>query len=324
MTDLAGARVMITGGVGLIGSTIADQLLDQGVERIVVLDNLVRGRRENLAAALGSGRVDLVVGDIRDLDTVRSTMAGCDVVFHQAAIRITQCAEEPRLAHDVLGTGTFNVVETAATLGVAKLVAASSASVYGLADVFPTSETHHPYSNRTLYGAAKVYNEGLLRAFHETHGLEYVALRYFNVYGPRMDIHGVYTEVLVRWMDRIAAGQPPLILGDGSTTMDFVYIDDIARANLAAVTSNATDAAFNVASGVETSLNELAATLLKVMGRPDLDPEYGPERKVNAVPRRLAETDNARNALGFRAEVDLEEGLRRLVHWWQHEQGPVE
>ena len=321
MTDFDGARVMITGGVGLIGSTIADQLLEQNVEHIVVLDNLVRGRVENLAPALASGRVTLVEGDIRDLEMVQRTMAGCDIVFHQAAIRITQCAEEPRLAHEVLSGGSFNVFETAATLGVSKVVAASSASVYGLADVFPTSESHHPYGNRTLYGAAKVFNEGVLRAFHDTHGLDYVALRYFNVYGPRMDIHGVYTEVLVRWMDRITAGQPPLILGDGTTTMDFVYIDDIARANLAAASSDATDKVYNVASGVETSLNELAQTLLEVMGRPDLTPEYGPERKVNAVPRRLADIDSARTDLGFVAEVSLEDGLRRLVEWWQAEQG---
>jgi UDP-glucose 4-epimerase len=322
--SLDGARVMITGGVGLIGSTIADQLLDRGVDHIVVLDNMVRGRVENLAPALDSGRVTLEKGDIRDLETVQRTMTGCDVVFHQAAIRITQCAEEPRLAHEVLAEGTFNVIETAATLGVGKVVAASSASVYGLAQEFPTSESHHPYGNRTLYGAAKVFNEGVLRAFHDTHGLDYVALRYFNVYGPRMDIHGVYTEVLVRWMERIASGQPPLILGDGTTTMDFVYIDDIAGANLAAATSNATDAVFNVASGVETSLNELAETLLKVMGRPDLRPEYGPERRVNSVPRRLAETLNAEAELGFRAEVGLEDGLGRMVEWWQREQERIE
>jgi UDP-glucose 4-epimerase len=324
VTSLDGARVMITGGVGLIGSTIADQLLDRGVDHIVVLDNMVRGRLENLAPALDSGRVTLEKGDIRDLETVQRTMTGCDVVFHQAAIRITQCAEEPRLAFEVLAEGSFNVIETAATLGVGKVVAASSASVYGLAQEFPTSESHHPYDNRTLYGAAKVFNEGVLRAFHDTHGLDYVALRYFNVYGPRMDIHGVYTEVLVRWMERIASGQPPLILGDGTTTMDFVYIDDIAGANLAAATSNATDAVFNVASGVETSLNALAETLLKVMGRPDLRPEYGPERRVNSVPRRLAETRNAEAELGFRAEVGLEDGLGRMVEWWQREQERIE
>ena len=175
---------------------------------------------------------------------------------------------------------------------------------------------HHPYNNRTLYGAAKVFNEGLLRSFYEMYGLDYVALRYFNVYGPRMDIYGAYTEVLIRWMERIAAGQPPLILGDGHQTMDFVYIEDIARANILAAKANITDEVFNVASGVETSLDDLAASLLRVMGS-SLRPEYGPARKVNAVPRRLAETGNAKQRIGFEAQVGLDEGLRRLVAWWQ-------
>jgi nucleoside-diphosphate-sugar epimerase len=242
-------------------------------------------------------------------------MEGTDIVFHQAAIRITQCAEEPRLALEVLVDGTFNVVESAARAEVEKLVAASSASVYGLARYFPTPESHHPYANDTLYGAAKTFNEGLLRSFHAMSGLDYVALRYFNVYGPRMDVHGVYTEVLVRWMERIDAGEPPLILGDGTQTMDFVCTTDIARANVLAAEAAVTDEVFNVASGVETSLNELAQTLLRVMGS-DLPVVYGPARAVNGVPRRLADTSEAEGQLGFRAEIGLEEGLRSLVDWW--------
>ncbi len=197
-------------------------------------------------------------------------------------------------------------------------MAASSASVYGLAEQFPTDESHHPYANDTLYGAAKTFNEGLLRSFHSMQELDYVALRYFNVYGPRMDIHGVYTEVLVRWMDRIAAGEAPLILGDGSQTMDFVYIGDVARANLLAAQADVSDEVFNVASGTETSLLELAQLLLEVMDS-DLPVEHGPERSVNKVPRRLADTKLARERLGFEAEVDLQEGLRRLVEWWSSE-----
>lgn len=319
--NLRDARVLITGGAGLIGSTIADHLLDEGVAEIVVLDNLVRGRLENLAGPLEAGAVKFVEGDLRDTDAVRSAMDGVDLVFHQAAIRITQCAEEPRLAHDVLATGTFNVLEAAVQANVTKVVAASSASVYGLAELFPTEENHHAYGNRTLYGAAKVYNEGLLRSFNEMYGLDYTALRYFNVYGPRMDVFGVYTEVLVRWMERIAAGTPPLILGDGSQTMDFVYSTDIARANVLAAKSDVSDEVFNVASGVETSLAQLADALLEVMGRSDLRPEHGPERKVNAVPRRLAGTEAAREKLGFEATVSLHEGLTKLVSWWQSELG---
>lgn len=317
--NLRDARVLITGGAGLIGSTIADQLLEEGVGEIVVLDNLVRGRMENLATPLAAGAVRFIEGDLRDIDTVKSAMDGVDLLFHQAAIRITQCAEEPRLAHDVLATGTFNVLEAAVEAKVSKVVAASSASVYGLADVFPTEESHHAYANRTLYGAAKVYNEGLLRSFTEMYGLDYVALRYFNVYGPRMDVFGVYTEVLVRWMERIAEGTPPLILGDGSQTMDFVYISDIARANVLAAKSDVSDEVFNVASGEETSLAQLADALLDVMGRSDLRPEHGPARKVNAVNRRLASTAKAKESLGFEATVSLHEGLTRLVSWWQSE-----
>ena len=204
-----GQRCLVTGGAGTIGSTIVDQLIAAGAGEIIVLDNLVRGRRENLAQALTSGRVRLEEGDIRDTALVRQLMSGIDVVFHQAAIRITQCASEPRLALEVLVDGTYEVVEAAADAGVRKVVAASSASVYGLADHFPTTERQHPYDNDTLYGAAKTFNEGLLRSFHAMRGLDYVALRYFNVYGPRMDIHGLYTEVLIRWMERIESGQPP-------------------------------------------------------------------------------------------------------------------
>jgi UDP-glucose 4-epimerase len=315
---MRGQRTLITGGAGLVGSHIADQLARAGAGEVVVLDNFVRGRRANLAWALANGPVRIVEGDIRDRELLRELLDGVDVVFHQAAIRITQCAEEPRLALEVLADGTFNVLEAAVAAGVGKVVAASSASVYGLAEAFPTPETHHLYNNRTMYGAAKMFNEGLLRAFHEMYRLPYVALRYFNVYGPRMDIHGVYTEVLIRWMERIAAGRPPLILGDGSQTMDFVYIEDVARANLAAAGADADDEVFNVASGVETSLNDLAKTLLRVMGS-DLEPEYGPERSVNPVARRLADTGAARERLGFEATVGLDEGLGRLVAWWQAE-----
>ncbi len=316
--SLRGERILVTGGAGTIGSHLVDQLVQGGAEEIIVLDNLVRGRRSNLACAISTGPVRVVEGDICDRELVARLMAGIDVVFHQAAIRITQCAEEPRLALEVLVDGTFNVVEAAAREGVRKLVAASSASVYGLAEDFPTAERHHPYANDTLYGAAKTFNEGLLRSYHAMSGLDYVALRYFNVYGARMDVHGLYTEVLVRWMERIAEGLPPLIFGDGSQTMDFVYVEDIARANILAAASSVTDDVFNVASGVETSLAELAAKLLKVMGS-DLCVEFGPERTVNKVSRRLADTSRARDQLGFVAQVGVEEGLARLVEWWLQE-----
>lgn len=317
MTAIEGTRILVTGGAGTIGSTLVDQLLDAGAAHVTVLDNLVRGRLANLDDALAGGRTTLVDGDIRDARLVDDLVADSDVVFHQAAIRITQCAEEPRLALEVLVDGTFNVVEAAARHKVSKLIAASSASVYGMADTFPTDERHHHENNDTLYGASKTFNEGLVRSFRAMHGLDYVLLRYFNVYGPRMDVHGLYTEVLVRWMERIADGRPPLIFGDGQQTMDFVCVPDIARANVLAARSGIVEGTYNIASGTETSLLELAQALLRVMDAEDLGVEHGPERAVNGVVRRLADTSAAERDFGFRSTIGLEEGLRQLVEWWR-------
>ncbi len=316
MSPLHGARVLVTGGAGTIGSHLVDQVVAAGAAHVDVLDNLVRGRLANLDDALASGRVTLVTGDIRDRDLIHDLTKRADLVFHQAAIRITQCAEEPRLALEVLVDGTFNVVEAAAEHRVDKLVYASSASVYGLADTFPTTEHHHHHHNDTFYGAAKSFNEGMVRSFRAMKGLDYVGLRYFNVYGPRMDVHGVYTEVLVRWMERIADGQPPLIFGDGSQTMDFVYTTDIARANVLAAVSPVTEGVFNIASGTETSLLELAEALLRAMDS-DLGVQHGPERGVNGVTRRLADVSRAERDLGWKATIGLDEGLRALVDWWR-------
>jgi UDP-glucose 4-epimerase len=321
--SLRDSRVLITGGAGAIGSNLCDLVVKEGAREIVVLDNFVRGRRDNLAWALANGPVQIVEGDICDRALVDELTEGIDLVFHQAAIRITQCAQEPRLALEVMVDGTYNVLEAAVKHEVPRVVAASSASVYGLAEQFPTGEAQHPYANDTLYGAAKTFNEGLLRSLHSMYGLDYVALRYFNVYGPRMDIHGVYTEVLVRWMERITAGMPPLILGDGSQTMDFVYIPDVARANVLAAQAGVTDRVYNIAHGTETSLLELARLLLKVMDAENLEIEFGPERAVNSVPRRLADTAAAQRDLGFVAQTDLEAGLRGLLEWWRAERAPA-
>ncbi|MBB3310417.1 UDP-glucose 4-epimerase [Rhizobium sp. BK196] len=309
-------RVLITGGAGLIGSHIADLVALEKPREIIILDNFVRGRRDNLSTAIAGGAVNIVEGDIRDRALLAKTFEGVDIVFHQAAIRITQCAEDPRLAFDVLAEGTFNVLEAAVKAGVSKVVAASSASVLGLAESFPTTEAHHPYNNRTIYGAAKTFNEGLLRSFADMYGLRYVALRYFNVYGPRMDVYGAYTEVLIRWMERLAAGMPPVVYGDGSQTMDFVDARDIARANLLAAKSDVTDEVFNVASGREISLLELAQMLSSIMGV-SLEPQHKEARAVNGVTRRLADITKAEKLLGFKAEISMEQGLRDLVAWWQ-------
>jgi nucleoside-diphosphate-sugar epimerase len=315
-------RVLITGGAGLVGSHIADELVRGGAADVVVLDNFSRGRRENLRQAASSGCVEIVEGDVRSIADVERAMQGVSLVFHEAAIRITQCAEEPRLAKDVIVDGTFNVLEAAVRAGVRKVVAASSASVYGPAEAFPTRETHHPYGNRTMYGAAKQFNEGMLRSFNDMYGLDYVALRYFNIYGPRMDVYGAYTEVLIRWMEAIAAGRPPVIFGNGLQTMDFVHVEDVARASILAASAPLSDVVFNVGSGRETSLNELADHLLAAMGS-SLRPQHTEARKVNPVARRLASVEEAWRHLGFRAQVSLEDGLRGLVRWWQQERAAV-
>jgi len=314
---IKGSKILVTGGCGLVGSTTIDLLLrDYDPAQIVIIDNLNRGTLHNVDEALKDPRVSLVRGDIRDVETMHEVTQGMDAVIHMATLRITACAAEPREALGVMCDGSFNMLEAAQAAGVKKVVAASSASIYGLAEQFPTREDHHPYANRTWYGASKIMLEGLLRSYNDMYKLPYVALRYFNVYGPRMDLHGRYTEVLIRWMDRIAAGQPPLILGDGKTTMDFIYIEDVARSNILALESDLADDVFNVASGVETSLNDLADALLRVMGS-KLKPEYGPERSVNPVSRRLACTKKAAEKLGFRSTIDLDEGLARLVDWWR-------
>ncbi len=312
--ELAGSRVLITGGAGFIGSHIADLLIEERVAEVIAIDNLVRGSRENLASATARGRVTLVEGTIADRGLVERYMRGIDYVFHEAALRITHCAADQTAAHDVMYAGAFNVIDAAAKAGVKKVVAASSASVYGEPDYLPIDE-QHPYNNRTLYGAAKIANEHLLRSYNEMTGLPYVALRYFNVYGPRMDIYGVYTEVMIRWMDRIDQGLPPIIFGDGSQSMDFVFVRDVARANIAAMISNASDLALNVASGTQTTLLELSRMLCEVMGHPELVAEHVEERKVNPVRRRLGSTELARERIGFSTSVPLREGLEELVAW---------
>lgn len=321
MADLKGKRVLVTGGAGFIGSHIVDQLCDEGCAEIVALDNMIRGRPENLQRALSRGLVRLVQGDIRDERLLGELVKGADIVFHQAALRITHCAAEPRLAKEVMVDSVFDLLELCVKNNVEKVIAASTASVYGMADAFPTTESQNSYDNRTLYGAAKAFNEGLLRTFNDMYGLDYVAFRYFNVYGDRMDIHGRYTEVLIRWMERLDAGLPPIIFGDGQQTMDFVHVRDVARANILGAQSKASDEVFNVASGTETSLAQLAAKLASVMGHSGLTPEFAPERSVNPVPRRLASTEKAERLLGFRSTVLLEQGLAELVDWWRVERG---
>ncbi|MGV8988301.1 MAG: SDR family NAD(P)-dependent oxidoreductase [Cypionkella sp.] len=316
---LADKRVLVTGGSGFVGSHIVDLLIREKCSEIVVVDNMVRGRPANLEQAMSSGKVTLVKGDIRDAALMRRLVTGTDTVFHQAALRITHCAAEPDEAMSVMVHATYDLLQLCRELGTRKVVMASSASIYGMAENFPTTEAEPPYPNRTLYGAAKAFGEGLLRSFNDMYGLDYVALRYFNVYGPRMDLHGRYTEVMVRWMERIAAEEPPIVFGDGLQTMDMIDVRDVARANILAATANVTDTVFNVGSETETSLLELASLLSAGMGRPDLVPIHAEARAVNPVPRRLCSGKAARYQLGFQPQIGITQGLRDLIAWWQAE-----
>jgi UDP-glucose 4-epimerase len=316
---LNGKKIVVTGGAGFVGSHIVDFLVDAGSAEIIVIDNMVRGRPENIAAARARGNIRLVEADIRDRALMDSLIEGADTVFHQAALRITHCAAEPRAAMEVMVDATFDIVEACVAAKTRKLVMASSASVYGMADEFPTTERSPPYPNRTLYGAAKAFAEGLLRSYHDMKGLDYVALRYFNVYGPRMDIHGRYTEVMIRWMERLAAGLPPIVFGDGAQTMDMINVRDVAWANILAATSSANDVALNIGTNTETSLLQLAQLLAQAMGRPEIKTIHEAERSVNPVPRRLADIREAQRLIGFTPTIPTDEGIRELVQWWMHE-----
>lgn len=321
MNDLRNSRILITGGAGLVGSFIAEQLLEEQVKEIIILDNLVRGSKDNIRNILSDKRVKLIIGDIRDEVLLKKLFVGIDYCFHMAALRITHCADIPREALGVMFNGSFNVFEECIKNKIKKIILASSASIYGQADTFPIKECHHPYNNATLYGAAKLANELILRSFYHMYGLNYAALRYFNIYGPRMDIHGKYTEVIIRWYHSIKEGKRPLIYGNGSQTMDFIFVEDVSRASILTLKADVVDEVFNIASGVETSLNKLCCLLIEIMGS-SLKPEYvvmPGERKKVEVKRRLADISSARKRIGFKTEFTLREGMEKLVSWLEKE-----
>ncbi len=310
MPDIAGSTIAVIGGAGFIGSHIVDQLLAEPVERVVVADNFVRGTRANLDQAARDPRVDVREGSILDTWFLEEVMRESDYAFHLAALWLHECVDHPREAVSVNALGTFNVVEAAQRAGVRKVVYSSSASVYGDALSIPMTE-EHPFNNRTLYGATKIAGEQFFRAFHEQHGLDYVGLRYMNVYGPRMDDKGAYVSVIIKVLDRIRAGQPPLIFGDGSQAYDFVDVADVARANLLAMKSDATDVFLNIGTGVPTTIEELVERLLALTGSA-LRPEYLPQEQM-FVRNRVGSTDTAEGAIGFRSSIDLRDGLSALV-----------
>jgi UDP-glucose 4-epimerase len=310
---LDGARVVVTGGAGTIGSHIVDAALAAGASEVVALDALLRGVPENLAGALATRRARLVEVDIRDREAVRANMDGANFVFHQAALRWTRCEEQPRECHEVMVDGTFNVLEAAADAKVDRVVLASSAVVYGDPIRLPFDEDH-PLNGTKMYAAAKAANEQTARAFAHLSDLRTTTLRYFNVYGPRQDIRSKYVEVMVRWLDLIDQGKPLVLFGDGSSSVDFVYVEDVARANLLGCTAKSGNALVNVCSGVEIKMSDLATLLLELTGS-TVGVEYRPQPAGALSARRYGDPRRAREQLGFVARTGLREGVQRLIAW---------
>jgi len=322
--NLAGSKLVVIGGAGLIGSHTVDRLLREDVREVVVYDNFVRGRVENLQAALTDPRVRIydVGGDIMQTDILESALEGADGVFHLAALWLLQCHEYPRSAFDVNVRGTFNVMEACVKKGVKRLVYSSSASVYGDAVHEPMDEDH-PFNNKNFYGATKIAGEAFLRAFHHRYGLNFVGLRYMNVYGPRQDYHGAYIAVIMKMLDAIDRGQGPTILGDGSEAFDFVAVEDCGAANVCAMKSEAVDRFYNVGTGKRTSLKELAGMLIELTGCTQ-PIAYAPRSQATLVRNRIGDARRAAAEIGFSASIDLRDGLRRLIDWRKGHRAEVE
>jgi UDP-glucose 4-epimerase len=305
---------MLIGGAGLIGSHIAEQLIRESVDEVIVYDNFVRGTAANLAHARTSPKLKVVTGSITDVALLRETMRGVDGVFLLASLWLGECVNDPRAAWEVNTVGTWNVVEACRDLGIKRIVYSSSASVYGNALVTPMTE-EHPFNNRTTYGATKIANEQMLRAIYEQQKLPYIGLRYMNVYGPRMDYEGTYVSVIMKVLDRVFAGERPVVFGDGSQVYDFIHVDDVARANVLGMQAECADENFNIGMGIGTSINELVEHLLELTGSP-LRPEYRPQAQ-SFVTNRIGSIDKAERLLGFRARIPLHEGLASVVAWRQ-------
>jgi UDP-glucose 4-epimerase len=312
---ITGSKIFITGGAGFIGSYLVEELLKYQPFKIIILDNLIRGTLENMKSFIDNPVIEFIEGDIRDNIILEECVAGADYVFHLAALRINACAADPREGFNVMMKSTFDLAELCVKYKIKKVIYSSSASVYGLAQHFPTPETDNPYNNQTFYGGAKLWGEQLFRSFKFMYGLDYIALRYFNVYGPRMDTDGKYTEVMIRWLDCIGNGNEPLIYGDGSTTMDFVYVKDVALANIAALLSEITNEVFNIGNCEETSLLRLLQVLLKVNDS-SLQPQFRDTDTINPVNRRLADNNKAKRFINFQPSINLEEGLKELSSWY--------
>lgn len=310
--NLAGTRIMLIGGAGLVGSHIVDALVAEPVADIVVYDNFVRGTKENLAEAVRSPKVRLIEGSITDRERLARELEGVDGVFLLASLWLGECVNDPRSAWEVNTLGTWNVVEACRAAGVRRIVYSSSASVYGNAVVTPMTE-EHPFNNRTTYGATKIANEQMLRAIYEQHKLPYISMRYMNIYGPRMDYEGTYVSVIMKVLDRIFAGERPVVFGDGSQVYDFIHVRDVARANVLGMQADCADEAFNIGMGLGTSINDLVQILLELTGS-RLTIDYRPEAQ-SFVTHRIGSTEKAERLLGFRATIPLRDGLKSVVDW---------
>ena len=320
--DIKGSRVLVIGGAGFIGSHVVDELTREDVKEIVIYDNFCRGTRENLGEALTDPRVRIyeVGGDICQTDILDSAMKGMDCVFHLAALWLLQCYDYPRAAFDVNIRGTFNVLEACVKHQVKRLVYSSSASVYGDALEIPMTEDH-PFNNKTFYGATKVAGEQMCRAFHHRYGLNYVGLRYMNVYGSRQDYRGAYIAVIMKILDRLDQGLPPIVYGDGSQAYDFIYVSDCALANLCAAKAKTFDTFYNVGRGIQTTIKELAELILEITGS-NLRIQYEPSGQT-FVKNRIGCPKKAEAEIGFKAQVDLRTGLMQLIEWRKNHQAEV-
>ncbi len=310
--DLSGSKVVLTGGGGFIGSHVVEELSKIRVGEIVVYDNFTRGTRGNLSNVSKNSNVTLIDGDITDVESLNRNLADADYVIHLAALWLLHCYEYPREAFEVNIKGTFNVLEACVNNDVKRLIYSSSASVYGDASFTPMEE-NHPFNNRTFYGATKIAGEQMCRSFYERYGLDYVGLRYMNVYGPRQDYKGAYTAVMMKMLDMIDQGKPLPVYGDGSQTYDFIYVGDIAKANIHALTSDATDSFYNVGTGIGTTIKQMAELLLEITGS-NVGIDYQPAGQT-FVTNRIGSTSLARIDLGFESEVDIEKGLSNLIEW---------
>lgn len=309
------ATIFVTGGAGFIGSYVIEEMLTHAPKKIIILDNFIRGSHENMKNFSTNPAIKFVEGDIRDAALLEQCITGCDYVFHMAALRINACAASPQEGFEVMLQATFNLANLCVKHKIKKVIYSSTASVYGLAQHFPTPETDNPYNNQTFYGGAKVWGEQLFRSYKFMYGLDYVALRYFNVYGPKMDTDGKYTEVMIKWLDCVRDKKQPAIFGDGTDSMDFVHVKDVAHANVLALLSDISDEAFNVGDQVETNLKQMLDTLLKV-NNSDLSPVYKEANSINPVSRRLADISKAERLLGYKPSISLEQGLKELSAWY--------